>query len=50
MKVKLNKKAHQDATGLLVETKHMANLVPEKREPENEVEHMADENYVIFPE
>ena len=32
--------------------KARANLVQEaeKREPENEVEHMADENYVIFPE
>ena len=29
-----------------------ANLVPEaeKREPENEVEHMVDKKYVIFPE
>ena len=39
-------------TGLLPENNARGNLVPqaEKREPENEVEHMVDKNYVICPE
>ena len=55
-KVKLNKEAHQDArqtwNWTFSRNKAHGNLVQEaeKREPENEVEHMADENYVIFPE
>ena len=40
-------------TGLLLARNNAhGNLVPEagKREPENEVEHMVDKNYVICPE